>query len=337
MVYDGISTGAKMYDNLTTQSRQVVQQLADGHNVMIGGEMAGPMDPEQRRALSLLATALDELEEKSGATLAKAFVQQLKDHELPEPADPTGTAADAPAPIFWRLGKVRAFSFRGLAPAAQLWEHDFEGRSHLLYGPNGCGKSSLLGAIAWCLSGLVFRDDCPPSAAEAITVYTDADEPKAAGTRPDALSLTDGEGQTTDADEEYWVEVELLSNLEADDGDRLWLRRHSKDGLSNSVDGTSWIQGTSLEPVALDGQTALIRKCDDLSSIKQGTLACVDIAGEGAVIKRCYPSDDEWLLCTINVNEPQEPMRIDPSTILHVYPLIGILFEVVTEEAPETT
>jgi hypothetical protein len=240
-----------MYDNLTAQSRQAVQQLADGREVMIGGEMAGPMEPEQRRALSLVATALDELEDESGAALANAFVQQLKDHELPEPAEPTSTAPDAAAPICWRLGKVRAFSFRGLAPAAQLWQHDFEGGSYLLYGPNGCGKSSLLGAIAWCLTGLVFRDDCPPSAAEAITVYTDADDPKAAGTRPDALSLTDGEGQTTDADEEYWVEVELLSNLEADDGTHLWLRRHSMDGLSNSADGTIWTPFNRLDDVGI--------------------------------------------------------------------------------------
>jgi len=218
---------------------------------MIGGEMAAPMDPEQRRALSLLATALDELEQESGAALAKAFVQQLKGHELPEPADPSGTAGDAPMPIRWRLGKVKAFSFRGLAPASQLWEHDFEGRSHLLYGPNGCGKSSLLGAIAWCLTGLVFRDDCPPSVAEDIAVYTDARDPKAAGTRPDALSLTDGEGQTTDADEEYWVELELLSNPEPDDGTRLWLRRHSADGLSNSVDGTIWTSVNRLDDVGI--------------------------------------------------------------------------------------
>lgn len=240
-----------MYDNLTAQSRQAVRQLVDGRKVMIGGTMAGPMEPEQRRALSLLATAFDQLDQESGADLAEAFVKQLKDHELPESTEPAGTAGDAPAAIHWRLGKVRACSFRGLAPAAQPWEHDFEGRSHLLYGPNGCGKSSLLGAIAWCLTGLVCRDDCPPTATEDIPVYTDANNPKAAGTRPDALSLTDGAGESADADEAYWVELELIPDREADGSARLWLRRHNEDGLRRSADGTTWTSVNRLDDVGI--------------------------------------------------------------------------------------
>jgi len=209
------------------------------------------MDVEQRRSLSLLATALDALERESGAALAKAFVKQRNDHHLLDPEDSTDTAGDVSTPISWRLGKIRALSFRGLAASGQPWEHDFEGRSHLLYGPNGCGKSSLLGAIAWCLTGCVFRDDCSPDASEDITVYTDADNARSAGTRPDALSLTDSEGQTTDADAEYWVELEFRSNCEDDDGPRLWLRRHSVDGLSNSADGENWTTANRLDDVGI--------------------------------------------------------------------------------------
>ena len=96
------------------------------------------------------------------------------------------------------------------------------------------------------------------------------------------------------------------------------------------------IQGASLDPVAQDGQIALVRENDDLSSIAPDSFACVDIDGEGAVIKRCYPSGDEWRLCSVNVNEPQEPMRVKPSSILHAYPLIGVLFEVLVEESSDS-
>lgn len=95
------------------------------------------------------------------------------------------------------------------------------------------------------------------------------------------------------------------------------------------------VQGTSLEPVGWDGQVALIRRAGDLNSVRTGDLACVDIDGEGAVIKRCYPSDDEWLLCSVNVNDPQKPMRVKRDCILHVYPLIGILFESPVEEVSD--
>lgn len=241
----------ELYDHMTARSRQVVRQLVDGREVTIGGEAAGPMELEQRRALSLLATALEQLAQKSGADLATAFVQEFKDHQLPEPTEPPTSAADAPARVRWRVGKVRACSFRGLAPAGQVWTRDFEGRSHLLYGPNGCGKSSLLGAIAWCLTGLVFRDDCPPTTPEDIPVYTDADKAKTARARPDALSLTDGQGHSTDSDREYWVELELIPDKGPDGSGRRWLRRHSAKGLSTSGDRATWTPVERLDDMGI--------------------------------------------------------------------------------------
>ena len=103
-------------------------------------------------------------------------------------------------------------------------------------------------------------------------------------------------------------------------------------GLLDKLIGVR-VEGTSLEPVAWDGQVALVRRGHDRSAIRAHTLACVDIDGEGAVIKRCYPAPTEWMLCSVNVNELEEPMRVAPSSILHVYPLVGVLFELASEQA----
>lgn len=229
-----------MYEHLKSRSRLIVLQLLAGRQLTIGGQTAGPMSDGQKRALSLLATDLDQLEQKTGAGLAEAIVQQLKDYPLPKVPEELLTVASDPAAVPWRLGRLRASSFRGLAPAEQIWEHDFEGHSLLLYGPNGCGKSSLLGAIAWCLTGLVLRDDCPPTTSEDVAVYDAEDSPGTAGTRPDAMSLTDGDGHSTDSDGEYWVELEFITDKGAEDGARLWLRRHCAAGLATSVDGADW-------------------------------------------------------------------------------------------------
>ena len=89
----------------------------------------------------------------------------------------------------WKLLMLHACSFRGLAPAGFIWEHDFSGRSHLFFGPNGCGKSSLLVAVTWCLTGRIYRDDRPPAPPEDVTVYTAAKKATIAGTR--ALAIKD--------------------------------------------------------------------------------------------------------------------------------------------------
>ena len=69
-----------------------------------------------------------------------------------------------------------------------------------------------------------------------------------------------------------------------------------------------------------------------MKNVQKSDLACVDIKDVGAVIKRCYPSDKEWILLPVNPNEPEEPICVLNKDILNIYILVGILFEFNSKE-----
>ncbi|MHC4610276.1 MAG: ATP-binding protein, partial [Planctomycetota bacterium] len=241
-----------MFEKLNARTREVVVRLASGGSVSIGGKSTGPLDTDQARLLCLLAESLRELIDKTGTELAEEVASLFCKAESPEFGEPPApkTREDA-AQVAWALGALRAFSFRGLAPAGTPWSHDFDAKSHLLYGPNGCGKSSLLGAIAWCLTGRIFRDDRPPSAPVDVDVYSSGDNPQRAGTHPDALTLLDAAGKTTRADTVYWVELQLRGTDKHGAAREFWIRRHSTEGLATSSDGRSWTPVGTLDDAGI--------------------------------------------------------------------------------------
>ena len=104
-----------------------------------------------------------------------------------------------------------------------------------------------------------------------------------------------------------------------------WEAAQLPGGWSVDVVGLR-IRGTSMEPLVRETQLVLVRK-NELQEVKKAALACVDIADVGTVIKRCYPSDKEWVLCSINPNDIEDPMRVKTQDVLHAYPLVGVLFE----------
>jgi SOS-response transcriptional repressor LexA len=90
------------------------------------------------------------------------------------------------------------------------------------------------------------------------------------------------------------------------------------------------VSGVSLDPLARDGQIVLVRK-QSVNGVEPGTLACVDIEDAGAVIKRCYPIGEKWVLNPVNPVEVVEPIVVSAKQILHVYPVVGVLFSVRAE------
>ncbi len=238
-----------MFEHLNTRTRQLVIKLIKGETVPIGGETVGPLKDDELLLLYTIVAHLPDLSGSTGKVLADKVIELFENAEIPGEigeSDVSETYSNK-----WILRRVRACSFRGLAPAGKEWEFEFDGKSHLIYGPNGCGKSSLLGAIAWCLTGKIFRDDQPPSAPEDVAVYTTAEKAKKKGERPDALTLIDESGSSTVAEKEYWVEVQLISKLQDGDLKEQWLKRHSHDGLSKSEDGSSWSSITSINEVSI--------------------------------------------------------------------------------------
>jgi len=238
-----------MYEHLNPRTRRIIEELMSGGSPTVGGESVTGFTEGQRRLLRVLATKTASL--SKGSELVKQIEKELATKTaLP-------TSSDAPDPpsagagTFWRFGQVKAHSFRGLAPAGHVWTYDFNGKSHLMYGPNGCGKSSLMGAIAWTLTGRLFRDDCEPCVPEAIDVFTPDEKAKPAGSRPCALALTDTTGANTSVDAAYWVELELLPSASSSSANPIWIRRHRTEGLAMSDNGIDWRKIDTVEDVGV--------------------------------------------------------------------------------------
>jgi hypothetical protein len=234
-----------MLSTLNAHTRQVVEAILRGEPPSIGGKPLDPFGPEEVRLLGVLAANLAVLHEEVGAKLAQKVVELFEEPEGAAKASPPSPGDGAAAQPSWKLSKLRACSFRGLAPAGCVWHHDFAGKSHLFYGPNASGKSSLLGAVTWCLTGRIYRDDRPPSPPEEVPVYTA--KRKSAGTRSDGLTLTDKNGVNTARGESYWVDLQLEDGA----GGRLWVQRHSLAGLARSADGVTWVPVSRLEEVGI--------------------------------------------------------------------------------------
>ncbi len=239
-----------MGDRLHFKTEQAIKRLSEGQTLTIGGTSFGPLNSEEIRLLSILAKNRDTLIEERGIELAKHVMELFGEKGVLGRQEPR-----SPAPITmpgaWRLFSIQASCFRGLAPANVNWSHEFtDGKSFLLFGPNGCGKSSVLGAIIWCFTGYILRDDCAPSAPQDVPVYSAGGRPSSAGSRPDALTLIDESEQNTTAEKEYWVEVEILAG-DKDAQQRQWLRRHSVDGLFKSSDKTNWAPIRSIEEAGI--------------------------------------------------------------------------------------
>jgi hypothetical protein len=89
------------------------------------------------------------------------------------------------------------------------------------------------------------------------------------------------------------------------------------------------VTGTSLAPIAADGQFVLVGAKIDrrFDSIPSGSIAVVETVDErvGNVIKRVFPRDEEWLLVSPNVIEPREPIVVATASIRAVWPVRGVL------------
>jgi len=87
------------------------------------------------------------------------------------------------------------------------------------------------------------------------------------------------------------------------------------------------VHGHSLEPIALQGQIVLLRRLADPASVVRGSLACIELTEGGAVLKRCYPGAENWMLLSVNPTSPEDPMQIKPRDARGVFALAGVLFE----------
>ncbi len=244
-----------MFENLNVKTRRAVNRLCEGKTITLGGDSVGPISEESRKLLALLAVNLNTLQKLRASDLIEAVLRLYKDfkfEEFTEGAERDSDEGESIERKQFRIGKLRACSFCGLAPAGKIWKHDFGGESHLLYGPNGCGKSSLLGAICWCLTGRLIRDDCEPREPEKIRAYPVEGTNACQVDRDDAQALIDAEGNSSSDTEPYWVMMQLLGKNGNGNNEEVWLKRHSEEGISRSDDGNEWSAISNIEEIGID-------------------------------------------------------------------------------------
>lgn len=100
--------------------------------------------------------------------------------------------------------------------------------------------------------------------------------------------------------------------------------------LFNQIKGLR-VVGTSMEPIAQDGQIILINEENVKDKVCDNDLVCVDGEDLSPVIKRCFLQGNEWILCSINPDIPEVPIVIEAAKVIHAYFVVGVLFEVKSE------
>ena len=218
----------------------ILDKLQHGDACRIEGATLGPLSAKELAFLDVLIRAADRGGETSRVVEMLLTVLRAKGEEAKETDAAAPDAYPSPVPAQrgpWKLGLVRAKNFRGLCPAGKEFSHNFDGRTTLVFGRNGTGKSCLLGAIAWALTGHFPLDDVEldieaPELVETFVCQKDEIE----RVRRDPLLALGAE-----TDEEYWVQVQLVSEPGS-----LTVRR---DNLGNFIvkDHRNRVRARSLE------------------------------------------------------------------------------------------
>jgi len=251
-----------MFNDLNVNSRDVIFSLCQGNAAKLGKKKLPAIENQSRHLLALLSVNLSQLRELKGKDLVDKVIvldSGFNFEDVLAQIDKPGGTWDKKQTKHYRLGKLKTYSFRGLAPAGTEWEYDFEGKSHLIYGPNGCGKSSLLGAICWCLTGNLFRDDCPPCEPEKIIAYPLEGAAGGRIERDAAQALIDENGNSSSATTPYWVELQFRNNNTEDGTKGVYLKRNSADGFSWSIDGNNWSTIKNISEIAIEELDAELR------------------------------------------------------------------------------
>jgi hypothetical protein len=147
-------------------------------NTLLRGEPLEWEDPNtaQTRTIHLtlarqrrLLSALLESSIRNVRTLSPTFIRSLKD-ACAGGNDPAPNAAAIiplrPTPQeTWLLHKIEAYGFGGLTQSSgPAFDYELGGVSACIEGVNGSGKSSLVGAVTWALTGLRTSDQFGPTA-----------------------------------------------------------------------------------------------------------------------------------------------------------------------------
>lgn len=256
---------------MSPQSQSVIHRLLDGKSVRSGsGSISiGPLDQPADSLLRTVIQSLEELKSRTGEDQAKFLRKSYQEEQLAAAArldddshaDEESTESESTsdslienvsdgseatlAPAY-RLHQIECESFRGIAPVGELVPFEIDGQSHLIYGPNGSGKTSLLGSVVWALTEQVVCDSDDPDD-DAPIHKTAAKDGLGAKIRDWPVCATlPNEAIDKKTIPACSVTIQLISN---NSDESIFLRRTLNAGLEFSQDGTNW------------------QACDDLANI----------------------------------------------------------------------
>jgi len=102
---------------------------------------------------------------------------------------------------------------------------------------------------------------------------------------------------------------------------------------------TLTVEGDSLDPIARKGQKVLVgeRESAKDTTVENGGLAALEVEDEtiGNVIKRVYRKSGVWTLVSPNPVVPYTPDIVPMDKIIGVWPLRGVLFDTMDDQADE--
>lgn len=250
---------------VSPQSETIIQQLLAKKAVKSGKVTIGPLKDPAIALLTVFVDQFDELSRIKGEERARKLRERFVGRTVTPAANPlTLAAVTASPPIIpvaspqWRLVTLRCCSIRGIAPPGEPFEFHFESQSCLLYGPNGSGKTSLLSAVIWVLTGTVIVDTTAP--ADQAPLYAVGGGKTSGGKVRDWPIMTTLPTGSDLAKANADCRAELLVESPGDHA-RLWLGRSQGAPLQVSTDGITWAplgDITSIGITPLDIQLSLI-------------------------------------------------------------------------------
>lgn len=260
---------------ISPQTQSVLARLQAGETLQSGAVSLGPLDEPTALLLRVLLDNQRDLEQRKGADQAEAlcrFVVMARQTGADQAAalteGPAGNADRGVASVHnardessapsasracspqshWRLWNVVCQSIRGVAPAGEVLEFAFDGKSTLIFGSNGSGKSSLLGAIMWVLTGRVILDtEQHVESAPIYRVPSSADKGAKICDWPVVATLPI-DSEPNGANTACMAELELHS----EDRHVLWIRRTLAGRVETSRDRSSWTVCASLAEWGID-------------------------------------------------------------------------------------
>lgn len=276
--------------HLSPQSKSILDKLLTGGAITAGKITIGPLDQTTQLLLQVVIDNYNQLSTTHGQNQADSLLKcyltasKAKSDKSPststpadtEDKDKTATAHKAqspqsstplpaipnfPIPSAWRLHNLKCSSIKGVAPRGEEFPFSFDGKSNLIFGLNGSGKSSLLGAVIWVLTGETLTDAAEPKDIASIHRTSKDTMDTAKGSK-----ICDWPAISTlpDTDDPRSVTPDSLAQIElksSDESNIIYLRRSLTKGLEIKVDNSAWNPCANLSPYgisALDLQLSLI-------------------------------------------------------------------------------